>query len=132
MPSNRSQWLVPFGVQLIPAGILLSGIFFIRESPRWLFSRGKREQAVKNLSWIRNLPADHIYMQEEIQQIEAAIEYQAQTVGLGFWQPFKAVFTQKKVLYRFLLGGSLFMWQNATGINGESDTSDPRTSTNSS
>jgi len=36
---------------------------------------------------------------------------------LGFWQPFHAVFTKKKVLYRFLLGGSLFFWQNATGIN---------------
>lgn len=119
MPSNRSQWLVPFGVQLIPAGIFLSGIFFIKESPRWLFSRGRRDQAVKNLAWLRNLPADHIYVVEEVQQIEAAHEYQASTVGLGFWQPFIAVFTQKKVLYRFLLGGSLFLWQNATGINGK-------------
>lgn len=117
LPSNREQWIIPFAVQLIPAGLLFIGVWFIKESPRWLFMRGKREQAVKNLCWLRQLDADHIYIQEEVYQIESAVEYQRSTVGMGFWQPFKAVFTQKKVLYRFLLGGSLFMWQNATGIN---------------
>lgn len=117
LPSNHKQWIIPFAVQLIPGGMLFAGIFFVKESPRWLFSRGRREEGIKNLSWIRQLPAEHIYMQEEIAAIDAAIEHQRVTVGLGFWQPFHAVFTNKKVLYRFLLGGSLFMWQNATGIN---------------
>lgn len=117
MPSNHEQWIVPFAVQLIPAGMMICGIFFIKESPRWLFSRGKREKAIQNLCWLRQLPADHIYLQEEVHDIETALEIQRSTVGLGFWQPFHAVFTKKKVLYRFLLGGSLFMWQNATGIN---------------
>lgn len=117
LPPTHEQWLIPFAVQLIPAGLLFIGIFVIRESPRWLFTRGKREQAIKNLCWLRNLPEDHIYIQEEVHQIDQAIEYQASTVGLGFWQPFIAVFTKKKVLYRFFLGASLFFWQNATGIN---------------
>jgi len=117
LPSNHEQWIIPFAVQLIPAGLLFAGVFFIKESPRWLFSRGKREQAIKNLCWIRQLDAEHIYIQEEVHQIDSAIEYQRSTVGLGFWQPFHAVFTKKKVMYRFLLGGSLFFWQNATGIN---------------
>ncbi|KAK5956476.1 hypothetical protein OHC33_001961 [Knufia fluminis] len=117
MPSTHEQWIIPFAVQLIPAGLLFVGVFCIRESPRWMFMRGKREEGIRNLCWLRQLDVDHVYMQEEVYQIDQAIEHQRSTVGMGFWQPFKAVFTQKKVLYRFLLGGSLFMWQNATGIN---------------
>ena len=56
-------------------------------------------------------------MQEEILAIDAAIEEQRVTVGLGFWQPFKAVIRNKKILWRFFLGGMLFLWQNASGIN---------------
>lgn len=114
---NHEQWIIPFAVQLIPAGLLFGGIFLTKESPRWLFSVNRREEGIKNLEFIRQLPADHIYMQEEIAAMDAAIEHQANTIGVGFWKPFQAVFTNKKVLYRFLLGGSLFMWQNATGIN---------------
>jgi hypothetical protein len=56
-------------------------------------------------------------MQEEIMAIDNTIEEQRAEVGLGFWQPFKAVIHNKKVLWRFFLGGALFFWQNASGIN---------------
>ncbi|OAP58181.1 hypothetical protein AYL99_07271 [Fonsecaea erecta] len=117
MAPSHEQWIIPFAIQLIPAGLLFAGAWVIKESPRWLFSRGRREEGIKNLCWLRNLPADHIYMQEEIFLVDNAIEVQRSTVGLGFWQPFRAVFTDRKVTYRFLLGGSLFLWQNGTGIN---------------
>jgi Sugar (and other) transporter len=56
-------------------------------------------------------------MQEEILAIDNAIEEQRLEVGLGFWQPFKSVFSNKKILWRFFLGGMLFFWQNGSGIN---------------
>lgn len=117
MAESHVQWLIPFAVQLIPSGMIMIGVFFIRESPRWSFSRGRRDEAVKNLCWLRNLPENHVYIQEELLAMETALETQKATIGLGFWQPFRAVFTNKRVAYRFLLGGSLFMWQNGTGIN---------------
>lgn len=117
MAPSHSQWIIPFAVQLIPAGMLVIGAVFVKESPRWLFSRGRREQAIKNLCWLRQLPEDHVYMQEEIRYIDAAIEHQAQTMGLSYWAPFKAVFRNRRIAYRFLLGGALFFWQNGTGIN---------------
>lgn len=115
-PSHR-QWLIPFAVQLIPAGLLLIGSFWLRESPRWLLANGRREQGLKNLCWIRNLPADDLYMVEEVALVDAAIEEQAASIGMGFWKPFQAVRRSRQVQYRFLLGGLLFLFQNGSGIN---------------
>jgi sugar porter (SP) family MFS transporter len=56
-------------------------------------------------------------MLEEVSAIDAAIEYQRSTVGLGFWQPFQALGRDPKIRYRFFLGSSLFFWQNTSGIN---------------
>ncbi|KAA8569796.1 hypothetical protein EYC84_002139 [Monilinia fructicola] len=117
MPADHEQWIIPFAVQLIPAGLMFAGLFFIKESPRWLMSRGDRTEALKNLCWIRKLSQDDIYMLEEVSSIDAALEEQHSTVGLGFWQPFKALGSDRKVMYRFALGCSLFFWQNTSGIN---------------
>ncbi|KAH6639702.1 general substrate transporter [Boeremia exigua] len=114
-PSTR-QWMIPFAVQLIPAGMLLLGAIWLKESPRWQFARGDREKAVRDLCWIRNLEATHPYMVEEIAAIDAEIEHDRMIVGPGFWAPFKAV-KQRKVQYRLFLGGMLFLWQNGSGIN---------------
>jgi hypothetical protein len=66
MSPSYEQWIIPFALQLVLAGLMYFGLFFIRESPRWLISRGLREQALKNLCWIRCLDADDIYMMEEV------------------------------------------------------------------
>jgi len=113
---SHSQWLIPFAVQLIPGGMLLGGAFWLRESPRWLFMKGRREEAMRNLCWIRNLPADDLYIIEEVAFIDAALEHTKSSIGLGFWKPFSAL-KDRKVQWRFILGGLLFMWQNGSGIN---------------
>ncbi|RDW76103.1 putative plastidic glucose transporter 4 [Coleophoma crateriformis] len=117
MAPSHKQWLIPFAIQLIPAAGLFLGSFWLRESPRWLLSKNKREQALRNLSWIRHLPLDDVYIKEEVYAIDTALEEQRSTVGLGFWQPFKKVANDRKTLYRFFLGASLFFWQNGSGIN---------------
>lgn len=116
MEESHRQWLIPFAVQLVPAGCLLIGAVWLKESPRWLFTKGRREEALRNLCWIRNLPADHIYMVEEIAAIDAQIEHDRIHIGPGFWSPFAAL-KNRKVLWRFFLGGMLFLWQNGSGIN---------------
>ncbi|KAL2865018.1 sugar porter family MFS transporter [Aspergillus lucknowensis] len=51
-PSDR-QWQIPIGLQLVPAGILGFGVVFLKESVRWLASKGRHEEALQSLIWIR-------------------------------------------------------------------------------
>lgn len=109
--------LISFFVGSIPAGLLLVGAFWIKESPRWLLSKHRRTEALKNLCWMRNLGPEELYMVEEVAMLDAALEEQAASIGEGFWKPFKAVGRSRTVQWRFILGGLLFMWQNGSGIN---------------
>lgn len=117
MAPSRTQWQIPFAIQLVPAGLLGLGAIWIRESPRWLMSKNKRTKAIKNLCWIRQLQSDDIYIIEEVAFIDAALEETRSTIGEGFWQPFKTVATNRKVAWRFILGSFMFLWQNGSGIN---------------
>ena len=117
MAPSHKQWIIPFAVQLIPAGILFAGAFWLHESPRWLLSKGKREQALMNLCWIRQLPQDELYIVEEVAFLDAVLEEQEAALGQGFWKPFIAVGKNRKIQWRFFLGGMLFLWQNGSGIN---------------
>ncbi|KAK4047289.1 hypothetical protein OIO90_006250 [Microbotryomycetes sp. JL221] len=116
--SGHVQWITPFAVQLIPGGLFLLGIpFFIKESPRWLISRGRREEAIQNLCYLRKLNSDDNYMIEELNQIDTQVEQDQAVVGTSFWGPFRLVFSNWHLLRRMLIVTSLFMFQNGTGIN---------------
>ena len=117
MAPSHEQWLIPFAIQLIPAGLLFLGLWIVRESPRWLMVRGKREHALRNLCWLRKLDANHIYVLEEVIAIDEAIEAQKRSGGIGFNDPFRAFLKSRSLQYRLFLGTSLFFWQNASSIN---------------
>ena len=113
LPEGRTQWLIPFAVQLIPAGMVLIGSLMLRETPRWLFSKGRREQAIKNLCWIRNLEATDQYVIEEIEMMEAAND----DIPKDFFKPIRLALSDNKILWRLFLGHMLFVLQNFSGIN---------------
>lgn len=61
-------------IQIPPAALLALGTFFICESPFHLFRKGREEQALKNLTYLRQLDVDHSYIQEEIIMARARLE----------------------------------------------------------
>lgn len=57
-PTTVASWRIPVAVQLIPAGLLFFGGFFLHESPLWLLRKDKEAQAYKTLEFLRRLPVD--------------------------------------------------------------------------
>ncbi|GAC98506.1 quinate permease [Pseudozyma hubeiensis SY62] len=118
VPSSVKQWRIPFAVQLIPGGMFLIACLFLVESPRWLLSKGRTEEARKNLAYIRHLPVDHPYFVEEFNEMSYAIEQTNNAAGgNGYWAPFRYLFARKHLVKRLAFGSSLFIFQNGTGIN---------------
>lgn len=50
---SNTGWRIPIGLQFIAPCLLLSMLYFLPESPRWLLSRNRREEAVSSLAKFR-------------------------------------------------------------------------------
>jgi hypothetical protein len=66
---SPNKWILPFAIQLVPGGLLVIGMFFLPESPRWCAASIGPQKAREVLAKVRNLPADHQYIEAELQQI---------------------------------------------------------------
>ncbi|KAG9656104.1 general substrate transporter, partial [Aureobasidium melanogenum] len=79
MAATSSQWILPFAVQLIPGVLLIIGMCFVPESPRWLAQHKSRELAAYTLCKLRSLPEDHEYLQEELTHIMDTVNEQLES-----------------------------------------------------
>jgi sugar porter (SP) family MFS transporter len=50
--SFSGNWRAMFASALVPVGVLLVGLFFVPESPRWLVESGRDEEALKILTQV--------------------------------------------------------------------------------
>lgn len=115
--TGARQWLVPFAIQLVPAGIFSVGVFFIPESPRWFFTRDNKEKALESLCYLRQLDAGHPYIGYEINSMENESQERKKIITSEFFSPFKLLFGDSGLRLRLLKTALLFAFQNATGIN---------------
>ncbi|KAJ7263057.1 hypothetical protein C8J57DRAFT_1719247 [Mycena rebaudengoi] len=115
--SSKFQWQFPFAVQLFPAAILFVGMFFIPETPRWLITKGRSEEAEKNLSYIRKLPIEHEYLRYELEQTRQQVD--AENLVRGDDGPLdlvKQLFRAKGHRNRLLLGMALIFFKTFSGV----------------
>lgn len=117
MASNRFQWQFPVFVQFFPSALLFIGCFFVPESPRWLILKGRPEQASKNLSRIRCLPEDHVYIQWELRTTQAQVDEERAVMGdAGLWKVFKELCTSRGHAKRVMFGFILIMFKTFSGV----------------
>ena len=114
---NDAQWRIPVGFQLVPGVLLGILMIFQPESPRWSISKGKSEQGIRDLCYLRNLPEQHEYIQFEIKQIEDQLEEERQRGGGdSFFSKVKESFGSKN-RSRLAIGLGMMLFQNLSGIN---------------
>ncbi|ETW76863.1 MFS sugar transporter [Heterobasidion irregulare TC 32-1] len=113
--ANSSKvWRVPFGFQLVPAGMMALGLLTTKESPRWLATKGRTADAIKNLAYLRRADPDSDEIRTEYVEIEAAINEEREARrDLGF----KEAFLGKGNWIRFLIAFSIFFLQQWSGQN---------------
>ncbi len=113
IPTSTRQWRVPVAIQLIPGSIMLVGLFFLNESPRWLMKKGRAEEALVSLAYIRNEPPESPDVQEEMAEIKAATEEEwVATEGVTWKECLR-----KGNRYRFFLAFCIMFWQQFSGTN---------------
>jgi len=100
------NWRWMFAVGLIPATLFLLGLLFLPESPRFLAQKQLLSQAVNILKSIR--PGADI--QAEMAEI-------SKTISLNQNNTLRSIWTQPRYLFLLLIGISLAILQQVTGIN---------------
>lgn len=50
---SAASWRIPIGLQFVAPCLLCSLLYYLPESPRWLLSRGRREEAIESLGKFR-------------------------------------------------------------------------------
>ncbi|KAH6897734.1 sugar transporter [Coprinopsis sp. MPI-PUGE-AT-0042] len=114
VPTGYNVWRIPFGLQLVPAGIMVIGLFFVKESPRWLAQVGRDDQALANLAYLRKEPQDSPAVMTEFAEIQAALKEEREArAGLGW----KEAFTGKGNFIRFVIAFVIFLLQQFAGQN---------------
>lgn len=90
------------------------GLLTVKESPRWLASKNRTEQALANLAYLRRLEPDDESIRYEMAEIEAAIaEERDARNGLGL----KEAFLGKGNWIRFVIAIVIFLLQQWSGQN---------------
>lgn len=98
-------------------------MLFLPDSPRYFVKRGKLDAASHALSILRGQPENSEYIQVELAEIVANEEYERSIIPASGWfsswaNCFKgSLWHQKSNLRRTILGTSLQMMQQWTGVN---------------
>ncbi|KAJ4522623.1 hypothetical protein HRR83_001113 [Exophiala dermatitidis] len=111
---GNAAWRIPLGIQCVPAVVLIIGLFWLPESPRWLIQRGRDAEAhviIKKLH--DDESGDESFAEREFNQMKQQIEYERE-VSIKSWTQ---LFTKPSNRKRLVLGVLLQVFLQTTGVN---------------
>lgn len=91
-------------------------MIFANESPRYLAMKTP-DKALVVMSLLRNLPAEHPYIRDEMEGILLQLEEERAMTSTSKFSLIKEAFTVKSYRRRTFLCITLMMWSNLTGTN---------------
>lgn len=120
---DTGSYRIPIAIQMLWALILAVGLFILPESPRYFVKRGQLDRATDVLARLRGQPRDSELVATELSEIVANHEYELQVIPSGnyfqsWFNCFRgSIFNPSSNLRRTILGTSLQMMQQWTGVN---------------
>ncbi|TFK56381.1 sugar transporter [Heliocybe sulcata] len=112
--NNSGSWRIPVGLQMVWGLVLLSGMFFLPESPRHLLGTGCREQAVQVVAQMNSVDVDDPLVTEIIEELEYGIKAENEGGKAGWLECFS---TRNKLWFRTINGIMLQAIQQLNGQN---------------
>ncbi|CAF5026831.1 unnamed protein product [Rotaria sp. Silwood1] len=107
LQNHKWGWRLSNGIILVAPITIMIGIFFLPETPRWLFKKKSRDLAEKSLKRIRRIED----VTAELDAIADALQEEGNQGSI------KELFSTKKMLERLGVGVGIHILQQATGIN---------------
>ncbi len=108
-----TAWQTIFWCSAIPGFILFLGAFGLKESPRWLYKRGRKEEALASLAANNGEEKAKEILDEMVQADQAA---EAEKAAIAAAAKGDTLF-QRKYVYPFLLAVVILACNQTTGIN---------------
>jgi SP family sugar:H+ symporter-like MFS transporter len=111
--SNSASWRIPVGLQMVWGLILMSGIFFLPESPRHLLGHGRVDDARRVITGLNSSGPDDALVAEQLEELQTAIRAENEG-GKATWAE---CFSTRNMLWKRTLNG--MMLQFIQQLNGQ-------------
>ncbi|KAG8219351.1 general substrate transporter [Butyriboletus roseoflavus] len=111
--NNTGSWRIPIGLQMVWGLILLSGMFFLPESPRHLLGTGRGEEARRVIAELNSVPEDDALVIEIVEELDFAIKAENEG-GKATWAE---CFSPRNAMWRRTING--MMLQFIQQLNGQ-------------
>lgn len=121
MEIGRAQYRLVQGIPLIPVGFAFLCSLFLSDTPRWLASKDRDDEALAALTRLRgSTNLDEPSMALEYRAIQQQIRMSEQNLGdVSTWTIIKGIVTYTSYRKRFLLGvlmQTVAQWSGGNGI----------------
>ncbi|KAH7313453.1 general substrate transporter [Stachybotrys elegans] len=120
MAPTRAQYQIVIGIALVPVGLAFIASFFLQDTPRWLASQDRNEEASAVLAQLRGRDATDPLVLKELEDMHAEMrDKRATLAGTSTWSIAKEIATIPTFRKRFLLGlamQTVAQWSGGNGI----------------
>jgi len=96
---SKLSYRIPLACNFFIPTIVVIGLFFIKESPRWLVLQGRSDDARRSITWYRGSKMDKVALEEELVETEMGIQEEKELAqGVSVLDLFRAGNLQRTLI----------------------------------